>query len=142
MNPYWLILPFGILVLILAFWLQRERAQRIGAERSQRQLNREMRAFQAQAEREGLIRVSSYRRDDQVVVQVADNGVGIPSDEIDRIYDPFFTTKPPGKGTGLGLFTCYRTVQRHGGEINVDSQVGVGTSFNVILPLGQPPTPD
>jgi two-component system NtrC family sensor kinase len=90
-----------------------------------------------ETEREGFIRIVSCRRDDQVVVQVSDNGIGIPSHEIDRIYDPFFTTKPPGKGTGLGLFTCYRTVQRHGGEINVDSQLGVGTSFDVILPIGQ-----
>jgi PAS domain S-box-containing protein len=92
--------------------------------------------------REGWIRVSSFRRDDHVVVQVSDNGVGIPADEIDRIYDPFFTTKPPGKGTGLGLFTCYRTVQRHGGEISVDSQVGVGTSFDVALPIGERPEQD
>jgi signal transduction histidine kinase len=91
------------------------------------------------AQRVGLIQVISHRRDDQVVVRVLDNGVGIPSDEINRIYDPFFTTKPPGKGTGLGLFTCYRTVQRHGGEISVDSQLGVGTSFDVILPIGQAP---
>jgi signal transduction histidine kinase/DNA-binding response OmpR family regulator/GAF domain-containing protein len=90
-----------------------------------------------EAEREGWIRISSYQRDDRFVVRVADNGVGIPVDEINRIYDPFFTTKPPGKGTGLGLFTCYRTVQRHGGEISVDSQVGIGTSFDVALPIGQ-----
>jgi len=95
-----------------------------------------------EAEREGWIRISSYRRNDQVVVQVTDNGVGIPVDEINRIYDPFFTTKPPGKGTGLGLFTCYRTVQRHGGEISVDSQVGVGTSFDVALPIGHRPASD
>jgi signal transduction histidine kinase len=95
-----------------------------------------------EAEREGSIRVVSFQRDDQVVVQVSDNGVGIPSDEINRIYDPFFTTKPPGKGTGLGLFTCYRTVQRHGGEINVDSQPGLGTGFDVILPVAQEQSPD
>ena len=53
------------------------------------------------AQRDGLIRVISHRRDAQVVVRVSDNGVGIPSDEINRIYDPFFTTKPPGKGTGF-----------------------------------------
>lgn len=91
------------------------------------------------AQRSGLIQVISKRRDDQVVVRVSDNGVGIPPDELNRIYDPFFTTKPPGKGTGLGLFTCYRTVQRHGGEISVDSQLGIGSSFDVILPIGQEP---
>jgi two-component system NtrC family sensor kinase len=88
-----------------------------------------------ESDRAGQIRVVSRLGKDQAVIQVHDNGVGIPPEEINRIYDPFFTTKPPGKGTGLGLFTCYRTVHRHGGEISVDSQVGVGTSFMVVLPL-------
>ncbi len=88
---------------------------------------------------QGSIRVTSHRHGEDVVVSVVDNGVGIPAHEVDRIYDPFFTTKPPGKGTGLGLFTCYRTVQRHGGEIRVDSQVGIGTTFDVILPIDRKP---
>ena len=92
-----------------------------------------------EALREGWIRVSSFRRLDQVVIQVSDNGVGIDPGQLNQIYDPFFTTKPPGKGTGLGLFTCYRTVHRHGGEINVDSQIGIGTSFDVVLPITQVP---
>jgi two-component system NtrC family sensor kinase len=95
-----------------------------------------------ESDRDGWIRVTSIREDDQVVVRVSDNGIGIPSDELDRIYDPFFTTKPPGKGTGLGLFTCYRTVHRHGGEITVDSQIGVGTTFEVALPIGAVPILD
>jgi len=95
-----------------------------------------------EAEREGWIRVTSRRRGDWVVVQVSDNGVGIPSPVINRVYDPFFTTKPPGKGTGLGLFTCYRAVVRHGGEINVDSEVGIGTTFDVSLPIRQEPLSD
>lgn len=92
-----------------------------------------------EAGRAGYIHVASHYRGDRVVVQMTDNGVGIPSDQVNRIYDPFFTTKSPGKGTGLGLFTCYRTIHRHGGEILVDSQVGVGTSFEVTLPIGQTP---
>jgi signal transduction histidine kinase len=88
-----------------------------------------------EAERAGHIRVASLRRGDWIVVRVQDDGVGIPAHAIHRIYDPFFTTKPTGKGTGLGLFTCYRTVTRHGGEISVDSQAGVGTSFDVSLPI-------
>jgi signal transduction histidine kinase len=87
------------------------------------------------AGREGAIRVSSTRRDDQVVVRIADDGIGIPAEDIEHVYDPFFTTKPPGKGTGLGLFTCYRTVQRHGGEIHIDSRVGQGTTFEITLPV-------
>jgi signal transduction histidine kinase/DNA-binding response OmpR family regulator len=90
-----------------------------------------------EAEREGWIRVTSRRRRERAVVQISDNGMGIPSHVLGRIYDPFFTTKPPGKGTGLGLFTCYRTVIRHGGEISVDSRVGMGTTFDISLPVRQ-----
>jgi two-component system NtrC family sensor kinase len=93
-----------------------------------------------ETEHGGWIRVTSYRHNDHVVVQISDNGSGIPTDELNQIYDPFFTTKPPGKGTGLGLFTCYRTVHRHGGEISVDSQLGIGTTFDVTLPVGQAST--
>jgi signal transduction histidine kinase/DNA-binding response OmpR family regulator len=85
--------------------------------------------------REGKIQITSALRNGRFVVQVSDNGIGIPGKELNRIYDPFFTTKPPGKGTGLGLFTCYRTIHRHGGEIHVSSQLGVGTTFEILLPL-------
>jgi signal transduction histidine kinase/CheY-like chemotaxis protein/GAF domain-containing protein len=91
-------------------------------------------------DREGRVRVISQRHDDRIAVHIADNGVGIPRDQIKRIYDPFFTTKGPGKGTGLGLFTCYRTVVRHGGEIRVDSRVGEGTVFQILLPVRQDAT--
>jgi two-component system NtrC family sensor kinase len=94
-----------------------------------------------EADREGAIRVSSRRDGERVVVHVRDNGVGMPLHMLGRIFDPFFTTKPPGQGTGLGLFTCYRTVQRHGGEINVDSQAGEGTSFEIWLPIRQEALP-
>jgi two-component system NtrC family sensor kinase len=69
-----------------------------------------------------------------VEVKVRDNGVGIPADQISRVFEPFFTTKDPGKGTGLGLSTCYRVVKQHGGEILVDSELGIGTTFTVLLP--------
>ncbi|MBN1642448.1 MAG: response regulator [Anaerolineae bacterium] len=88
-----------------------------------------------QAGREGLVRIASALDGERVVVHISDNGVGIPSQEVNRIYDPFFTTKPPGKGTGLGLFTCYQTIHRHAGEIRVQSKVGSGTTFEVSLPL-------
>jgi PAS domain S-box-containing protein len=87
-----------------------------------------------EAQCEGEIRITSALQDGRFVVQIADNGIGIPDKELNRVYDPFFTTKPPGKGTGLGLFTCYRTIQRHGGEIHINSQVGVGTTFEILLP--------
>ncbi|HMM19873.1 MAG TPA: transporter substrate-binding domain-containing protein [Selenomonadales bacterium] len=66
---------------------------------------------------------------------VADSGVGIPSEHLDSIFHPFFTTKPPGKGTGLGLYIAYNEVQKLGGEIRVASEPGKGTSFEVMLPL-------
>lgn len=93
-----------------------------------------------ETDREGLIEVSSFQRGQDVVVRVSDNGIGIPAHRLERIYDPFFTTKDPGKGTGLGLFTCYRTIHRHGGTIVVDSEDGLGTRFDVILPIRKEPT--
>jgi signal transduction histidine kinase/CheY-like chemotaxis protein/GAF domain-containing protein len=85
--------------------------------------------------REGTIQVASHLRDDQVVVRIADDGIGMSEDMLKHLYEPFFTTKGPGKGTGLGLFTCYRTVARHGGEIRVDSLEGEGTVFRISLPI-------
>jgi len=60
-----------------------------------------------------------------VEISVRDNGIGIPAETRDRLFQPFFTTKPPGEGTGLGLSTSYDIItQQHGGSINVDSKVG------------------
>jgi PAS domain S-box-containing protein len=73
-----------------------------------------------------------------VVVEVADTGSGIPSDQIARIYDPFFTTKAIGRGTGLGLSITYGIVREHDGTINCDSAVGQGTRFTLTLPLAPP----
>ena len=71
----------------------------------------------------------------EVAIQIADNGVGIPDTVQSKIFDPFFTTKPVGKGTGLGLSICYQIIQHHGGEIQVNSKVGKGTQLQVILPI-------
>lgn len=77
---------------------------------------------------------TNLRDDGFLGVTVRDNGVGIAPEQLNRIFEPFFTTKDPGKGTGLGLSTSYRVVKQHGGEIQVDSELGVGTSFTVLLP--------
>ncbi len=70
----------------------------------------------------------------RAVIQVSDTGAGISADVLERIFDPFFTTKPVGVGTGLGLSICHTIVTGMGGEIAVDSKVGSGTTFRVVLP--------
>jgi len=69
-----------------------------------------------------------------VVVSVSDTGHGIPEEQLDKIFDPFFTTRPDGGGTGLGLSISFMVVQNHGGRIEVESTVGQGSTFRVILP--------
>ena len=69
------------------------------------------------------------------IVEVSDTGAGIPAEHLARIYDPFFTTKPEGRGTGLGLSVTYGIVQEHGGSLTCDSEVGRGTRFTLVLPL-------
>ena len=70
---------------------------------------------------------------------VADSGQGIAPENLERIYDPFFTTKGATKGTGLGLSVTYGIVREHGGAIEVESQPGAGTRFHVELPLARKP---
>lgn len=77
-----------------------------------------------------------------VAVEIADNGKGIPPEIMSKIFDPFFTTKAVGKGTGLGLSISYKIVEQHGGRISVDSTVGRGTRFTIVLPLVPPATLD
>jgi PAS domain S-box-containing protein len=69
-----------------------------------------------------------------VVVSVKDTGIGIPSENLSKIFEPFFSTKPVGKGTGLGLSLCFGIVEAHGGRIDIKSKVGEGTEVSVILP--------
>ena len=84
---------------------------------------------------EPLVIVSTKKLDGKVEIGVADNGNGIPKDLIDKIFQPFFTTKPPGQGTGLGLSLAYEVVKVHGGEIEVKTREGEGTRFAVELPI-------
>ena len=82
----------------------------------------------------GVLRVRASRDDDCVVVEIGDNGPGIPPDIQPHIFEPFFTTKAVGEGTGLGLDTVQRIVKKHRGTIQVDSKPG-DTRFQVWLPL-------
>jgi PAS domain S-box-containing protein len=84
--------------------------------------------------RGGWLTLQTRADDDAVVVEVKDTGEGIRREDIKRIYDPFFTTKGIGRGTGLGLSVSYGIVQEHGGAIFVDSAPGQGTTFQVALP--------
>ncbi|MEO6422185.1 MAG: PAS domain S-box protein [Candidatus Nitrotoga sp.] len=85
----------------------------------------------------GIITLRSGCVNEHVWIEVADTGSGIAPENLKRIFDPFFTTKPIGKGTGLGLSLSYGIVKKHGGSIEVDSKVGTGTTFRVILPQRQ-----
>ena len=76
-----------------------------------------------------------------VLLAVSDNGTGIPPEIIDKIFEPFFTTKEIGKGTGLGLSTVISIIKSHGGFLDLQSQVGKGTSFNVYLPAAESAVP-
>lgn len=96
-----------------------------------------MNAVQAMP-RGGALTVRTRREGDMVVLEVLDTGVGIDPAHIDRIWDPFFTTKPVGQGTGLGLSVTHRVVTRHGGSIRVESQPGRGAHFIVELPINGP----
>jgi two-component system NtrC family sensor kinase len=77
-------------------------------------------------------------RPDEVLVEISDTGMGIRREDIAKIFEPFFTTKAPGQGTGLGLSISYAIVQHHGGRIQVDSQLGSGSTFRVTLPVHVP----
>jgi signal transduction histidine kinase len=85
----------------------------------------------------GSLAIETWAKNREVAVAFADEGVGIPPEHLGRVFDPFFTTKEPGEGTGLGLSVSYGIVQRHGGQIDVESQMGEGTVFTVRLPIAQ-----
>jgi len=96
-----------------------------------------MNAAQA-VEEHGTIRIVTRQAaaDETVEVLISDTGHGIPPEDIGRIFDPFFSTKPSGQGTGLGLSIAYGIITSHRGTIVVDSEVGQGTTFTIRLPAG------
>jgi two-component system NtrC family sensor kinase len=86
----------------------------------------------------GALRVSLSQAAEAVALAVQDTGTGISPENLRRIFDPFFTTKPEGEGTGLGLSVSYGIIARHHGRIDVESVVGQGTTFTILLPKQQP----
>jgi signal transduction histidine kinase len=86
----------------------------------------------------GQIKLSTARAENgMVALTVADTGTGIPAEHLDKVFTPFFTTKPVGQGTGLGLSACHGIVTAHGGEIRVDSEVDRGTRMTLLLPAAR-----
>jgi signal transduction histidine kinase len=92
-------------------------------------------AAQAVSVKGGEVRISTRTSGEFVTVAVSDTGGGIPSEHLNRIFDPFYTTKPVGEGTGLGLSISFGIVERHGGTITVETEMNKGTSFTVRLPI-------
>ena len=83
---------------------------------------------------EPTVIVSTKKEGNKLEIKVADNGNGIPEKVLDKIFQPFFTTKPTGQGTGLGLSLSYDIVKAHGGELKVETREGQGTAFIINLP--------
>jgi len=86
---------------------------------------------------DGKIIIKTREENNKVIISVSDNGKGIAEEHLAKIFDPFFTTKPVGQGTGLGLSLSYNIIQKHNGEMNVESEVGKGTEFIIQLPIQQ-----
>lgn len=83
-----------------------------------------------------MVTLTTSKQGDQVVIEVADNGTGMPERVKEKIFQPFFTTKPTGEGTGLGLSLSYDIVTKgHGGELRVETKEGIGTEFIIQLPI-------
>jgi len=84
---------------------------------------------------EPVVSVSTKKADDHIEIKVADNGNGIPQTVLDKIFQPFFTTKPTGQGTGLGLSLSYDIVKAHGGKLKVETREEEGSTFTIVLPV-------
>lgn len=101
-------------------------------------LNLLVNAAHAVSGKKGVIIVRTWAEDGHVCISVIDNGCGIPENIRQRIFEPFFTTKEVGKGTGLGLSISYDIIKKHNGEISVESEEGIGSTFTVRLPIDSP----
>lgn len=88
-------------------------------------------------EKHGTITIRTGRQNEEVWIDISDTGRGIAPEHLKKIFDPFFTTKPIGQGTGLGLSLSYGIVKKHGGRIDVQSEIGRGTTFRISLPINK-----
>jgi PAS domain S-box-containing protein len=97
-----------------------------------------MQAIESAGRAGGRLEVTTRRQGDEIVVEIVDDGCGMPPEVLSKIFDPFFTTKPIGRGTGLGLSLSHGIIADHGGRIEVQSVVGSGTRFRIVLPSRRP----
>ena len=86
----------------------------------------------------GTLKIISNKANGEVVLKISDTGIGIPPENRDRIFEAFFTTKSDVKGVGLGLSVCFGIIRQHEGKIEVESEVGSGTTFTITLPISSP----
>lgn len=86
-------------------------------------------------EGEGTITITTRQKNGHIYISFADDGIGIEKENINKVFDPGFTTKGVGVGTGMGLSICYRIIENHGGEIELKSEPGKGSNFTIVLPL-------
>ena len=98
-------------------------------------LNIVMNALDAIEEGHGEVKVESRRQGNEIHVIITDTGKGMAAEQLNKIFEPFYTTKAPGRGTGLGLSVVQRVIKQHGGYIQVNSQPNVGTEFLIVLPI-------
>ena len=89
----------------------------------------------AAIEGNGDVYIDVKRLGDNVEIKFKDTGKGIKKENLSKVFDPFFTTKPVGQGTGLGMSISYRVIQNHYGSINVESEVGQGATFTIVIPI-------
>ncbi|MBC8184763.1 PAS domain S-box protein [candidate division KSB1 bacterium] len=90
-----------------------------------------------EGKKKGEVSVTSRMVGEKIIISIIDNGVGIKKENLDHIFEPFYTTKKPGKGTGLGLWVCYNIIKGFSGEIVVESEPNQGTAFHIFLPVFQ-----
>ena len=107
---------------------------------SQALINLVLNGIQAMEGSTGQLTVRARNASDQqnLIIEVADTGCGIPPENLPRVFDPFFSTKDVDRGTGLGLYVTYGIIKKHNGNLSVKSEPGAGTTFVLSLPIEQP----
>src|SRR5690606_15279883 len=86
----------------------------------------------------GVLEIETTADSENAYITISDNGIGMSDEVKEKMFEPFFTTKEVGEGTGLGMSIVYNTIRKHQGEIKIESAVGEGVSFIIMIPLTQP----